>query len=141
MTIRMEDIGAPLYGGAVTWSEWWDNKRIDEGKIGTKDIWKKASFYTYLGIGLTATLMSVFNWMPQFRIWEEKISTGFFYDLPRFATNLFTTFSAGSRVQGESAAVREANRIVSERRQLAQGQGRSTSRSYQREFESVAQAF
>ena len=51
--IRIQDFGEVAYGGAVTLTSWWDNKRIEEGKIGTKDVFKKASFYTYLGVGLS----------------------------------------------------------------------------------------
>ncbi|MBU1066992.1 hypothetical protein KKE60_04365, partial [Patescibacteria group bacterium] len=85
--IRIEDFGEITYGGVVTLTEWWDNKRIDEGKIGTKDVFKKASFYTYLGVGLAATLMSVFGWMRRYERWSEHVSHGFLYDLPRFAYN------------------------------------------------------
>ena len=140
MTIRIEDLGAVGYGGAVTWSEWWDNKRIEEGKIGTKDIWKKASFYTYLGIGLTATLMSAFGWMGQFRLWTERLSIGFLYDMPRFAYNMSKTFSAGGGSRGGSAAaVKQAQQILRDRASARQiTEGSATRRSYQPEFESVA---
>ncbi len=134
--IRIEDFGEVAYGGAVTFTEWWDNKRIVEGKITTKDVFKKASFYTYLGVGLVATLMSVFGWMRRYERWTEKVSTGFMYDLPRFAYNLSKTMSsAGKSRTSESAAVREAQRILQQRstaRQLTDGQ--STQRSYQPEF-------
>ena len=134
--IRIEDFGEVAYGGAVTLTEWWDNKRIEGGKIATKDVFKKASFYTYLGVGLVATLMSVFGWMRQYERWTEKVSTGFLYDLPRFAYNLSKTMSsAGKSRTSESAAVREAQRILQQRstaRQLTEGQ--ATQRSYQPEF-------
>ncbi len=138
--IRIEDFGEVAYGGAVTLTEWWDNKRIEEGKIATKDVFKKASFYTYLGVGLVATLASVFGWMRRYERWTEKVSAGFLYDLPRFGYNLTKTLSAQGRSRGsESAAVKEAQRIVRERaaatRQLAEGQ--ATSRSYQPEFKAV----
>jgi len=137
--IRIEDFGEVAYGGAVTLSEWWDNKRITEGKITTKDVWKKASFYTYLGVGLTATLMSVFGWMRRYERWEEKISTGFLYDLPRFAYNMSKTLSAQGRGRGsESAAVREAQRIIEERaNQRLLGQGQNAQRSYEKVFDTV----
>ena len=134
--IKIEDFGEVAYGGAVTLTEWWDNKRIQDGKIATKDVLKKASFYTYLGVGLTATLISVFGWMERYERWAEKVSTGFLYDLPRFAYNLSKTLGAQGRGRGsESAAVREAQRILQQRstqRQLAEGQ--TTHRSYQPEF-------
>ena len=135
--IRIEDFGEVAYGGAVTLTEWWDNKRILEAKITAKEVFKKASFYTYLGVGLTATLMSVFGWMRRYERWEEKISTGFLYDLPRFAYNMSKTLSAAGKGRGAdaSAAVREAQRIMNARKQLAQGQ--TTERSYQHEFKGV----
>ena len=137
--IRIEEIGAVAYGGAVTLTEWWDGKRIEEGKLSSKDVFKKASFYTYLGVGLTATLMSAFGWMRQWERWAEKISTGFLYDLPRFAYNLSKSMgSAGRSRASESAAVREAQRILQQRstqRKLTEGQ--TTQRSYQPEFKEV----
>jgi len=134
--IRIEDFGEIAYGGVVTLTEWWDNKRIVAGTLGPKDVFKKASFYTYLGVGLAATLISVFGWMKRWERWSEHVSHGFFYDLPRFAYNLSKSMSAaGSRGAG-STAVREAQRILQQRttspRQLAEGQ--ATQRSYQPEF-------
>lgn len=138
--IRIQDLGEVAYGGAVTLTTWWDNKRIVDGKITTKDVFKKASFYTYLGVGLVATLMSVFGWMRRYEVWAEKISTGFLYDLPRFAYDMSKTLSAagGSLRTSESAAVREAQRILQQRqahRQITEGQ--LTQRSYQPEFRSA----
>jgi len=134
--IRIEDCGEIAYGGAVTLTEWWDNKRIDEGKISTKDVFKKASFYTYLGIGLVATLASVFGWMRRWEPWTERLSHGFFFGLPGFAYNLSKSIGAGSRRGSESAAVREAQRIIQQRQQL--GAGRPAERSYQPEFEKAS---
>jgi len=135
--IRIEDFGEIAYGGAVTLAEWWDNKRIADGKITSKDIFKKASFYTYLGVGLAATLISVFGWMKRWERWSEHVSHGFLYDLPRFAYNLSTSMGAAGRGGAGSAAVQEVQRILRERpvvaRQLAEG--RATQRSYQPEFE------
>jgi len=112
------------------------SKVFEEGKIATKDVFKKASFYTYLGAGLVSTLMSVFGWMRQYERWTEKVSTGFLYDLPRFAYNLSKTMSSAGRSRSsESTAVREAQRILQQRsttRQLTEGQ--TTQRSYQPEF-------
>jgi hypothetical protein len=135
MSIKVQDFGEIGYGGLVTLTSWWDNQRIDQGKIASKDVFKKASFYTYLGIGIVATLMSVFGWMRRFEPWTEKVSTGFMYDLPRFAYEMSKTLTAGRGRGSESAAVKEAQRIIAQQRdtkQLTQGQG--TSRSYQPEF-------
>ncbi len=124
--IRVTDFGEVAYGGAVTLTEWWDNKRIAKGTISSKDVFKKASFYTYLGVGLTATLMSVFGWMRRYEGWAEKVSTGFLYDLPRFAYNMVRTLSSGSKSDA-SAAVKEAQRIVAEKQNLQLTQGRHSS--------------
>ena len=130
--LRVEEFGAIAYGGAVTWAEWWDNERIAAGRIASKEVLKKASFYTYLGIGLAAALMSTFNWLPRWRSWTDKMATGFFYDLPRNAVNMqkSLTTAGGGRGSG-SAAVIEA-RKVNERRMLSSGA--PTERSYQQEF-------
>lgn len=132
--IRIEDFGEITYGGAVTLAEWWDNKRITDGKIGTKDVFKKASFYTYLGVGLTATLMSVFGWMARYQKWQEHVSHGFFYDLPRFTYNLSKAMTSEGKGRSGSAAVQEAQRIL---QQKALAAGRVTDRSYQSEFATV----
>jgi len=138
--IRIEDFGEIGYGGLVTLTEWWDNKRIDEGKIGKGDVFKKASFYTYLGVGLAATLMSVFGWMRRYERWSEHVSHGFLYDVPRFAYNLTKALGAGGRKGSGSSAVNEAQKILERTRTkaLTQGGGRTAERSYQREFETVA---
>ena len=136
--IRIEDFGEIGYGGLVTLTEWWDNKRIDEGKIGTGDVFKKASFYTYLGVGLAATLMSVFGWMRRYERWSEHVSHGFLYDLPRFAYSL-TKALGSSRKGSGSSAVNEAQRILNEKMAArALPAGRTAERSYQPEFESVS---
>ena len=142
--IRIEDIGEIAYGGTVTLAEWWDNKRIAEGKITNKDVLKKASFHTYFGIGLVATLASAFGWVSKAAVWEERLATGFLYDLPRVGYNLAKAMSAtagGGR--GGSAVVEEAQRILKENRARAMAANRLlvdktlTERSYQPEMESV----
>ena len=139
--IRIEDFGELVYGGGVTLAEWWDNRRIDEGKITNRDFFMKASTYTYLGIGVVATMMSIFGWMPQWRLWAEHISHGFLYDLPRFGYNLSRSIGAAGRKSSESAAaVAEAQRILRQRTAANKllASGRTTDRSYQPEFEEVS---
>jgi len=134
--IRIEDFGEVAYGGVVTLTEWWDNKRISDGKIGSKEVFKKASFYTYLGVGLTATLMNVFGWMRRYERWTEHVSHGFLYDIPRFTYNLAQSMTSGSKGNSKSAAVQEAQRILNQKaKQLAEG--RVADRSYQHEFDTV----
>lgn len=123
--IRMEDFGEVAYGGAVTLTEWWDNKRVEDGKIAKKDVFKKASFYTYLGVGLTATLSSAFGWWRAQEKWMEHISHGFLYDMPRFTLNIVQSMGAGSR-STRSDAVRQAQEILRQR-QLAQGRSTGVS--------------
>lgn len=142
--IRIEDFGEVAYGGVVTLAEWWDNKRIAEGTLATKDVLKKASFYSYLGIGLVATLASSFGWARRWDKWAEHVSHGFLYDLPRFTYNLSKAMGTASSGRSNSAAILEAQRIIREK-QLHQlgvglGAGREAQRSYQPEFEK-ARAF
>ena len=113
--IRMQDFGEIAYGGAVTLTSWWDDRRIEDGRIATKDIWKKASFYTYLGIGLPATLMSAFGWWRQVEKWSEHISHGFLYDMPRFIYNIVKAMGTESRSRTNSDAVRQAQEILNRR--------------------------
>jgi len=120
--IRMQDLGELGYGSLVTLTEWWDQKRIDDGKITKKDILKKASTYGYLLPGGLATLTTAFGWMPALKPWDEHIAHGFIYDFPRFIKNVVESMreEAGTR---SSAAVREAQRILAQgRRQTANRQ-------------------
>lgn len=137
--IRIQDFGELVYGGGVTLAEWWDNKRIEKGTLTDKQVHKKASFYTYLGVGLAATLMSTFGWMRRYERWAEHISHGFLYDVPRFAMNLNKSLSSAGSYKSNSAAIQEAQRIMKARQaQGALPAGRQAERSYQREFEAVA---
>lgn len=129
--IRMQDIGEIAFGGAVTFTEWWDNKRITEGKIAKKDILKKAGFYTYVLVGLPATVMSAFGWWRRGETWMEHVSHGFLYDMPRFILNIVQSMGTASRGTS-SEAVRQAQEVL---RQRALAAGRTTERSYQPEFQ------
>jgi len=121
--LRIQDTGELLYGGLVTLTEWWDRKRIKEAKLKNTEILKKAGFYSYAVIGVVATLMSAFGWMRRYNSWEEHISHGFTYDLPRFGLNLFNSLSKNP-TYGNMNAIEEANRIREARqKQLGSGQG------------------
>lgn len=138
--IKVQDFGEVAYGVGVTFAEWWDNKRIKEGTLAKKELWKKASFYTYLGVGLPATLMSAFGWWRRGERWTEHLSIGFLYDFPRFILGVVQSMSAGSKGT-RSDAVREAQEIIrrkAEQESKLLASGRSAERSYQPEFESVA---
>lgn len=129
MAIVMEDVGELAYGGLVTLTEWWDTKRITEAKITKKDILKKASFYTYLVIGLAATLASAMNWWRGKERWMEHISHGFIYDLPRQIFNNvqdLRTPPGASTTGAESEALRQAREILAAKsRDAAQTRGRT----------------
>lgn len=136
MALRMQDIGELGYGGLVTLAEWYDDKRINEGKITKKDVLKKASFYAYLLPGGFCTLTSAFGWVRALKPWDEHVSHGFIYDFPRFIKNMV---GAMRTERSSSAAVSEAQRILRQKqsaRLLSSGQ--QTQRSYQPEFESVS---
>ncbi len=131
----MEDMGELVYGGAVTFAEWWDNKRIQEAKIANKDVFKKAGFYTYLVIGGFATMASAFGWLRRYDAWTTHISHGFIYDLPRFGYNTVQALKKTTAGTGDSAALQEAQRILREARAArALGSGRETQRTYEPEY-------
>lgn len=131
--IRVQDIGEVVYGGAVTLTSWWDDRRVTAGKIANREVWKKVSFYTYLGIGLPATLMSAMGWWRRGQLWTEHVSHGFLYDMPRFIYNIVQAM--GTQSHGNQNAIRQANEILARQRALSAGR---TQRSYQPEFEAVA---
>ncbi|KKK85926.1 hypothetical protein LCGC14_2768360 [marine sediment metagenome] len=138
---RVEDTGELFYGGLVTGAEFFDKKRVEDGKIADSDFWKKWSTYAYLGPGLGATMMSAFGWGRRWSVWAEHVSHGFLYALPGFLTNVVQSMQNGST--DASAAVREAQRLINAKkgssaaRQLAAAGGRSTARSYEPEFNTV----
>lgn len=118
MAIKMQDLGELGYGGLVTLTAWWDDKRIAEGKITEKDVLKKASFYGYLIPGGFCTLTSAFGWVRALKPWDEHISHGFIYDFPRFIKDMVTSMRTEG---GAAAAVKEAQRIVYSRKALGAG--------------------
>lgn len=117
--IKMQDLGELGYGGLVTLTKWWDDKRIDEGKITEKDVLKKASFYGYLIPGGLCTLTSGFGWVRALKPWDEHISHGFIYGFPGFIRDLVGSLREAGGRGSSSAAVQEANRIL----RLSQGAG------------------
>lgn len=133
MSMRVEDLGELAYGGLVTGAREWDKKRITDGAITDKDVLKKYSFYTYLAPGLAATAMSAFGWGRQFESWNEHVSHGFIYDFPGFIVGLINDLRSGSTAGAKSAAIKEAQRVMKETRQLPPG--RQAARTYQPEFE------
>jgi len=138
--IRIQDAGEVIYGGGVTLAEWWDAKRIEdaltkpEGGLKKGEIFKRAGTYAYLVPGLVATVMSVFGVWRRYERWGEHISHGFFYDMPRFLLNLSRNMATTTSSGSDTAAVREARRIVNQTRALGAGSGRVVNRDYQPEF-------
>lgn len=130
--ITKEHAGPLVYGGLVTLSKWYDEKRISEAKITDKDTFKMYSTYVYLGIGIASLVATV--WWRRYQAWTDKLASGFLYGLSGFiydavkATQSTTTSSAG--------AIAQANRILAQKRATAQqlGAGRTTQRSYEHEF-------
>lgn len=123
--IRMQDLGEIGYGGVVTLTNWWDQTRIEDGRLQKKEILKKASFWAYLGIGLPATLVSAFGWWRRGENWMEHISHGFLYGLPGFVFDMVQSLRATSAGAGtNSDAVRKASEIL--RRKQMELAGRDT---------------
>jgi len=134
--LRTEDIGEIAYGGIVTATQWWDEKRITAGTLVAGHMWKKYSTYAYLGIGVIALGMSAFGWMRRYGTWAEHISHGFLYALPGFAKEVIS--SMVTPATGSSAgAIAQANQILAARRAaaLALTEGRRTDRTYIPEME------
>lgn len=116
--IRVEDVGELGYGAVFAGANWWDNQRITEGKLANSDVFKKAGFWAYVGIGLPATLASAMNWMPRQRTWIEHVSHGFLFYLPSFLMDTAKALSKPKTTQS-SAAIAEANRVLRQARTQA----------------------
>ncbi|MDD5704243.1 MAG: hypothetical protein PHU23_19590 [Dehalococcoidales bacterium] len=136
MLVR-QDFGELLYGGAVTGAEWWDSQRILNGTIQQKEILKKAGFWTYMVIGLGATLASIFGWMRRQESWWEHISSGFIYDLPRQTVNAVTSMkTTASGGMGEANAVKQAREILRQKHaELAAGKNTGWGGAMRTQFE------
>lgn len=121
--IRMQDFGEIAYGGVVTLTEWWDNSRVEDGRIKKSEILKKAGFYAYLLIGLFATLASAFGWWKRQERWMEHISHGFLYDFPRFIYNIVSAMrsTGGAGASDEALAVKQAKEVLRRRQQEIAG--------------------
>ncbi|MCK5235860.1 MAG: hypothetical protein KAR06_02650 [Deltaproteobacteria bacterium] len=137
MSIVVEDLGEIAYGGLVQAAGWWDEKRIADGALTSRDILKKFETWAYLLPGGGATIMSAFGVWQRQETWLEHISHGFMYDFPRFLRTVVTSMQGGGGTA--SKAVAEAQRLV---RQGATAKhlsaaGRATQRSYEPEFNTV----
>lgn len=131
MAIRKQDIGELAYGGLVTATKFFDNRRIEEGKLTSRDQLKKFSTYAYLVPGLGATIMSAFGTWRRYETWLEHISHGFMFGFPDWLTEVVTSMQTGSHSQ--SRAVAEAQKLVG--RTGALTGARRTDRTYQPEFD------
>lgn len=138
MAFRVEDLGPLAFGGVVELSKWYDDQRITDGKITDKDVMKKFSTWTFLGLGGVAAVTSAFGVMRQWESWQERIAAGFLYGIPGFVRKVVDAMG-NTPTSSRLNAVQEAQRILQQgqaAKQLAEGQ--VTHRSYQQEFESVS---
>lgn len=116
MALRMQDVGELAYGGAVTLAQWWDSDRIKKGQLADKDVLKKAGFYTYLVIGLGATLANVFGWWRRGDAWTERLMHGFIFGLPGFVYEMVKTLQTSSvSTHSRADALAQANAILAAR--------------------------
>jgi hypothetical protein len=124
--IRVHDLSEVAYGGVVELAEWWDERRIADAKITKRDILKKASFWSYLGLGVPATLMSAFGFWRRYELIAEHMSHGFFFGFPGFIRDVVTSMKkeAAAPVTAESAAVNKAQEVLRRRQAELAAEGK-----------------
>lgn len=108
MSLQVQDLGELAYGGLVTGLGQWDKKRVEDGKIEGKELFKKAGTYAYLVPGGISTLATSLGWMRRYDPWTERIAHGFIYGFPGFIMDLVNAFAGGEGVAG----VKEAERLL-----------------------------
>jgi hypothetical protein len=119
--LRMQDVGELAYGGGVTLAQWWDEKRITAGSLTSKELVKQAGFWTYLGIGIPAALMSAFNWPRggRYAAWTDRLTHGFLFGLPGFIKSTVTNLSSTTATHTRGDAVAQAQEILRQRQAAA----------------------
>lgn len=136
MAISIHDVGELGFGAVIAGTKWWDNKRIKAGTLNATKVYKKASFWSYLAIGIPVTLFSVMGWMPRQGKWLENMSHFAIGYLPIFLLDTVDALKNTATTTQGNAAVAEANRILAQRRsanaqaQLTSGAGRTTGIPY-----------
>jgi hypothetical protein len=137
--ITKEHVGPLVYGGVVTLTKWWDAKRMEKAGSTLKqsDIFKMASTWSFLGIGLAALAGTI--WWRKYQGWTDRLTAGFLYGLPGFVYETMKATSKGTAGTG-SRGIAEAQAILNAKRaNAALGAGASTARSYQQDFANVTQ--
>lgn len=113
--LRMQDVGEFAYGGAVTLADWWDSDRIKKGQLADKDLIKKAGFWTFLGIGLVASVVNLAGWWRRGDAWTERLMHGFIYGIPGVVYSTITSLRTTTGTQSRAGAVAEAQAILASR--------------------------
>jgi len=114
----VQDLSEIFYGAALVGGEWWDGKRIADGKLTNKDVLQKAAFHIYLWPGLIAALanaMGAFSNRPKVAITMEKLSTAFLFYLPMEIYHSVKALKSTTNSSTGGTALREAQQILRQR--------------------------
>lgn len=110
--LKVHDITELAYGGLVTGMNRWDKRRVTDGKITDKDIFKKYGTYAYAVPGVVCTAATAMGWMEKWDAYNERVAHGFLYGFPGFIMDIVDAY--GTKTTARST-VSDAERFLRQR--------------------------
>lgn len=116
--IKLQDVSELAYGGLVLGLAELDAKRIEDGTLVPKEVYKSAKFWGYLGPGVASLVMNVLGKPRGMEAVTERVMHGFIYGFPQFIKETVEVVKEAAP-GAKSAAVKEAERLLVAQRRSA----------------------